>query len=112
MPKGDCFAAAFEELLARRGTWLVHGLPVNQQSRYAGRRYWHAWVETETDREPMVRDTSNDRIVTLPRSVYYRLGRLTEDHVFRYSLVDAVVLANEHRHFGPWVEGWEEMSYL
>jgi len=88
MPKGDCFEAAY--LAAERlHRWypdllVVHGTPINQGPR-KGERYWHAWVEMP---DGTVIDQSSDRNIVMTKENYYRIGRLEEKHVWRYTVME------------------------
>jgi hypothetical protein len=110
---------------------IVHGLPIGRGESNAGRRYWHAWVEV-TMRTPIpevpeleqlreafgrvitstfVLDRSQGQDTFLPQAVYYSVGQLDEDHVWRFSIDEArEMMARDYQHYGPWVEGWESME--
>lgn len=117
---GDCFAKAVE--VARRlddgksEVSIVHGIPLGR-GPIEGLRYWHAWVEVidtlefpdgTTVRSAMVIDESNGLKVTMPPGLYYRMGEIED--AWRWSLDAAAEEMLHCGHYGPWVEGWEEMT--
>lgn len=117
---GDCFlvAASFAELLPelcqeRREPWrVVHGLPVFRGEGADGEaRFWHGWIEhRERDGSVEVLDYSNGREVRLLRQMFYAVGRLDEQHVWRFTPAEALAARARFGHAGPWVDGWEQMG--
>lgn len=110
---------------------IVHGLPVGQGPLNQGKRFWHAWVEvTHRTTIPsevvtanpafahfggeivteLVIDRSNGQDLVLPKAVYYNVGDLDEDHVWRYDMDEAIERMVATENYGPWVDGWEEME--
>lgn len=124
---GDCFpttvafltsglmeeaAAATRTPLVKneRSPWrVVHGLPVGTGGDVEGVRHWHAWVEVRTPEGHLVLDLSNGKELRVPRALFYAVGRLDEDLVWRFTPAEAAAEANRHGHCGPWVDGWESM---
>lgn len=110
---------------------VVHGLPVGRGDLNGGRRFWHGWVEV-TLRTPLTEDMKamgfgqhfpGNELVTelvidrsqgqnhvLPRAMYYNMGQLDEDHVWRFTVEEAREQMIQREHYGPWVEGWEELE--
>lgn len=126
---GDCFQVAYDLVTSGElgeNALLVHGLPIGTGLRNLGQRYWHAWVEItertvippglgvpEQHREitlETVIDRSRDQDWSLPRGLFYNVGRLDEERVWRYTRAEALVLGLETETYGPWVDGWEEMG--
>lgn len=125
---GNCFAVAagFAKYGARvfaaearvpyrkdeRGPFRIcHGLPVGTSGEIHGLRHWHAWVEvTPPLGDVLVLDFSNGKQVTMARTLYYSIGGIGEDHVWRFTINDAERLLRKLRHVGPWVDGWEAMG--
>jgi hypothetical protein len=119
---GDCFTKAIE--VARRleaeldtdayDIMVVHGVVVHPVTG----RHWHAWVEA-THEVPAgngqtwpcttAYDESNGNDVALPADLYRRIGSVEDDKAWRYPLVRAVELMLERGHYGPWLEGHEEI---
>ena len=105
---GDCYEAAVHYILdhvlgvgvkdPNHDLRLVHG-EVAGQGPLEGVTYGHAWIE---DGEFVI-DTSNGRDLCLPKSVYYRIGRIDEignTHVYTPEEVRTNVL--ERTVYGPW----------
>lgn len=136
---GDCFlvaahlATGFQEDLELQDgdeVYVVHGLPVGRGDLNGGRRFWHAWIEVtrrvvipdvpeaadmrrllgESYELTFVVDRSQGRNVTMPREVYYGMGQLNDGYVWRYTPEEAIELLAVTQHYGPWVDGWEEME--
>lgn len=110
---------------------IVHGLPVGTGPLNRGKRYWHAWVEVKhrTRITPevvaanpafahfgseivteLVVDRSNGNDMAIPKAVFYNVGQLDEEHVWRYTMNDARARSIRAGNYGPWVDGWEEMG--
>jgi hypothetical protein len=121
--KGDCFEKVIDvvtELLALQAedVMIVHGLPIGQGEENLGRRYWHAWVEAK------VRDSSNggkptwivaDWSAGKPRTFYrrtsyYRIGKIPQHLVFRYTIEQAAEHMADTGHYGPWVPNADELE--
>jgi hypothetical protein len=140
MIEGDCFKIAanlalFDEDIECDEIHLVHGLPVGCGLDNQGKRFWHAWIEitkylhipdniphefsdqfadmfdADGDIELVACiDRSNGLDVTLPKEVFYRQGSLDEDHVWRYTPDQTRENLLKFEHYGPWVDGWEDMN--
>lgn len=123
---GDCFTAAIDAAAdaiehsnearsnpAKRGVdrvLVVHGLPTGTGGDVEGVVHWHAWVEVFVDGEWLVADVSNGKRILIGRAAYYRVGKLTNRRVWRYSYADVVRNVARHGNAGPWVPGWQEMG--
>lgn len=112
MPKGDCFQKVIEVALdledLEERPLVVHGLPIGKGPANFGRRYWHAWVETEREGKWIVIDDSNDRSIRMDRERYYAIGHLTEQYIFRYTVEDALSEMSRLLQYGPWIDNWED----
>ena len=110
---------------------VVHGTPVGTGPVNGGKRYWHAWVEvTRRSLIPedvrrahpelltllseageletvVVIDRSNGRDLVLPRAAYYAIGGLSDERVWRFTVLEARREQRDRGHFGPWVDDWE-----
>lgn len=118
---GDCFLASFHGVraLVTEGVdparaLIAQGLPVlgDGAGEHAGKRYWHSWVEVHPNGAPWhVIDVSNNLRVGIPRTRYYRLGKIDPAAVLRFTLAEAVEAMNEYGTYGPWTPGWETMEH-
>jgi hypothetical protein len=112
---GDCFVVAAH--LARQNEWdLCHGIVDHPETG----RHWHAWCEFEEEipvppgmpaagwRMAWVVDRANGNDFSGPALVYYQLGRIRADEIWRYSPLEATHLMLRHRHWGPWVSDAED----
>ena len=88
--QGDCYEAAgnlilpmFSEHEIPKGAEMVHGM-VDGQGALQGKRYGHAWVETDDT----VYDYSNGRKLKIPKAMYYGLGniRKEDNKYFQYHI--------------------------
>jgi hypothetical protein len=109
---GDCYRVGLMmivDLHARHDNVdayrLCHGAVVGNGGDVIGVRLAHCWVEhTRPDGRVDVIDQSNGNDIALPRDIYYRIGRVEPDTVIRYEPHEAMVLAIQHEHYGPWHE--------
>ena len=108
MPVGDCYEAAGKWFMDNAMTGfgaptdpdlrLVHGEVVGRGS-LEGVSFGHAWIE---DGDKVI-DPSNDRMVEMPRSLYYALGSIDHiDNTHRYDVNTFRRRVTTHRHWGPW----------
>ena len=83
---------------------LVHGYPRLQAESDGypeGTLYGHAWLEVESETHgTLCHDVVKS--VTLPKELYYELGRIDPSQCCRYSLSKAKQMLSDHGHFGPW----------
>lgn len=113
MSDGDCFRVAANLVVELgEGHTLCHGEPLGQ-GKIAGVRHAHAWVErSDTVDSPGVGpytvitciDRSNGKDVSMPQVLYYKIGRLDERPIRRYSHREAVEKMVETGTYGPWDE--------
>ena len=95
---GDCYQAAGRLIMEYISNGkLVHGM-VNGQGRLNGIRFGHAWVEVGGK----VLDHSNGQKRSLPKEVYYALGRIKPSECKYYKYQDAAKLMASKGHWGPW----------
>ena len=76
---------------------LVHG-EVTGQGPIAGIKFGHAWIEIGDE----VLDVSRGRSVRMPKVLYYGLGNVEEDKVFKYTPEEMRRKILEYGHWGPW----------
>ena len=111
---GNCFQNGFKYLFSSKGNedmLLVHGT-VSGQKHIEGIRYEHCWVEyceqhivdSQIVNLWMVVDPSQDmeKPVVCPRELYYKIARVIELNVKKYSRVDALLFAAKQMHYGNW----------
>ena len=95
---GDCYQAAGRLIMKYISNGkLVHGM-VNGQGRLNGIRFGHAWVEVGSK----VLDHSNGQKRSLPKKVYYALGRIKPSECKYYKYQDAAKFMVSKGHWGPW----------
>ena len=97
-PTGDCFEAAIRtmlELLPELTPILVHG-EATGRGKIEGTQHAHAWVEVGA----LVLDYSNGKDLTIPKELYYGLGKVK--NTVRYSPEEARAMMVEKGTFGPW----------
>lgn len=110
---------------------VVHGLPVGRGAENEGKRYWHAWVEVtrrilvpdevrqahpelltlfseagELETVTVI-DRANGRDLALPVELYYAMGALSDECVWRFTVLEARREMGTRGHFGPWIDDWE-----
>ena len=100
---GDCFSAALHWAMsldvddypnAKLCQGMVHG-----QGPLKGVVFAHAWGEVAGK---IVIDKSNGKNVTMIKEQYYKLGKIDESSVYKYSIKTALALAVKYKHYGPW----------
>jgi len=101
--QGDCYDANGSYFVEKalfpgndKGLRLVHG-EVTGQGSLEGVKYGHCWIEDGNT----VIDVSNGRNIRMPKSEYYKLGRI-EDNIHVYTPEEARRKINQYEHWGPW----------
>jgi transglutaminase-like putative cysteine protease len=112
MPQAMCAAARIPYRKDERGPFrVVHGTPIATGGPLEGERYWHAWIEVDVPGAAgVVLDYSNGKQAHIPRLLFYLVGQLAEEHVWRFTLAEAEREYRRWRHCGPWVPGWENIA--
>ena len=104
--QGDCYEAAgklitgafmFSQKSMPKGAEMVHGM-VDGQGALQGKRYGHAWVETDDT----VYDYANGRKLEIPKAVYYGIGNIRKEDNKHYSPDEARKWIMKTKHWGPW----------
>ena len=102
--QGDCYEAAGNLILPMfskheipKGAEMVHGM-VDGQGALQGKRYGHAWVETDDT----VYDYSNGRKLEIPKAVYYGLGNIRKEDNKYYTPEEARKWIMKTKTWGPW----------
>jgi hypothetical protein len=95
---GDCYQAAGRLIMEYIGKGkLVHGM-VNGQGSLEGIRFGHAWVEVGSK----VLDHSNSKKKSIPKKLYYAMGRINPRECKYYKYKDAAKFMVGKGHWGPW----------
>ncbi len=111
---GQCYQASMEFLLRNfqrvQSLRLVHGYPVLNRGRKVGQRFGHAWLELIWRCEEKVIDVCN-QTVTVPKEVYYAVGKIEAEKCHVYTVDEAIELMEETKHCGPWVKSGPEIVF-
>lgn len=102
---GDCYEANAKALLNMtqfglkdvKDTFLVHG-EVEGQGEIEGLRFGHCWIEQGFE----VIDKSNGRDIKVPKSLYYKIGKIDKTKVHKYTPAEARKKLFKAKHYGPW----------
>lgn len=97
---GDCYPVAGRlaiDFIGDNKAKLVHGM-VNGQGSLEGIRFGHAWVEYGNK----VLDNSNGKKREMPKSVYYKLGKIKPSQNKYYTSEEAIKWMMKVKHWGPW----------
>ena len=97
---GDCYPAGgrlIMEFFGDKEHKLVHGM-VNGQGALEGMRYGHCWVESKNT----VLDHSNGKKREMPKSEYYKLGKIKPEQNKYYAPKEAIKWMMKSKHWGPW----------
>lgn len=109
--KGKCYENAYHNMLNLKleGMLLVHGI-VSGQKVLEGYRFEHAWNEWNG----FVFDFSiPNKPFTSTKESYYKLGKIKEKEVKRYTLKEALEHGTKNGTFGPWHKtGLEPKGYI
>lgn len=118
--EGTCFEDAVARLLRLRSgavqvrARVAHGLPIGTGGAVEGKRYWHAWLEFKMDPRSdtyfVFDPTIGQDGLVVSRSAYYEIAQLTDEHVWRFDYEQVVAEIDARQHWGPWVDGWEELE--
>ena len=95
---GLCYKNAFDFATSNPGWVLVHGVATGTGGEIQGVPFGHAWVERTSRFLERVYDPTADQLVL--RALYYHVGRI--GRTVRYEVDQALKLALETRHYGPW----------
>lgn len=98
-PTGECYQQSFDYIgkhMDNESLRLVQG-NVTGQGKIKGVRYGHSWIE----KGDVVIDTSRGN-KKYPKDFYYALGEIKESEVKRYTPKQAMEMAVETKHYGPW----------
>ena len=103
---GDCYQAAGRLMTKLRGDHtLVHGM-VNGQGALEGKRFGHAWVETNDT----VLDHSNGKKLEVPKDLYYAIGGVRKEDNKYYNTDESLKWILKAKHWGPWEMSGDTIS--
>lgn len=103
---GDCYQAAGRLMTSLPdGHTLVHGM-VNGQGALEGKRFGHAWIETNDT----VLDHSNGRKLEVPKDLYYAIGGIREEDNKYYNRDESLKWILKAKHWGPWEMSGDTVS--
>jgi hypothetical protein len=98
---GDCFDSSYDFILKNgkenSNLMLVHGI-VSGHGELSGYRFTHAWCEDDE----FVYDNSNNRVVKIPKIIYYSIGNINPEQSKTYTYRDVLTKSNEQKNKGPW----------
>ena len=107
---GDCYQSAGKMVMDYRGNnnneikfigtpYLVHA-EVSGQGDIEGIRYGHAFIVDDV----FVYDYSNNRKIVLPKSIYFRIGKIIEKKpiFYKYTFEEAMKKMRDTMNYGPW----------
>lgn len=104
----NCFEAAVDcvDDLNEPTAVIVHGLPIGRGVDNLGKRYWHAWVELNGK----CYDFSHGNRAIVPAELYYSLGKIDPNLTLRFTVSEAVAEMEARKHYGPWVDNFDDYS--
>lgn len=96
--KGDCFEVAGKMIVDMPDeTLLCHGIATGQ-GPVEGIRFSHGWIELNG----FVIDKSNKHNICMEKEKYYKIGKIKNNTVKKYSKRESLINLLKHRNFGPW----------
>lgn len=95
--KGNCYQSAGNFIINNSNIpiLLCHGL-VSGQGKLKGLRIEHAWCELGD----IVFDCSNGRNIVMRKEEYYKIGKIKEKEVKRYTQKEAMKLMLKFKYYG------------
>jgi len=108
--RGKCYELAGRMILDTNGNvLLVHGAPWSHTHKI---RIGHAWIEeTEGIIHPngmtfqvctVIDLTQPSKRQKMPSPLYYYIGKMTDEHVTRYTKDEASKMMLHRENYGPW----------
>jgi len=82
---------------------VVHGIATLIRGEHQGKQFGHCWIEFKTELGIIVKDLTAD--ILCPKDVYYRLGKVDETRIFKYTAEETWSNGVESGHWGPWEDG-------
>ncbi len=99
---GNCYEDSLQLLIANDYIdYLVHGYPYLNCGKNKDKQYGHAWLEYEFLDMWWVLDHLHQE-EPVPRIIYYHAGRVKEMECDRYTRDEAMGVALDTEHSGPW----------
>jgi len=114
-PNGDCYDVGAYFILGWSDSWpehvhdtmlclagdkdlrLCHGM-VTGPEEIDFLRHGHCWLEIDD----VLFDFSNGHSLVTRKDTYYKVGKIKETEVKRYTRAEVQVMIAQHEHFGPW----------
>jgi hypothetical protein len=105
---GNCFQANGQKFMFDfpPDALLVHGIVVGQGA-IEGVLHSHCWIE----KGDMVYDFSEGRELVLPKERYYKIGKIDENNVKKYTLEEARKFILDTKNWGPWDPIFEKVAH-
>lgn len=110
---GDCYVSGYKYFMknchSNSSLRLCHGL-VTGQGSIKGIKYNHCWCEDVT--KHIVYDMTMPQFFQIvPKDVYYTVGQINEDEVFKYDFKQTTAKAYKFGTYGPWEQKLLDNKY-
>ena len=103
---GDCYIQAYNYFMnnhtKNKNLRLCHGL-VTGQGKIKGIVYNHAWCE-DINKGVVFDMTMPSFFQNVETKIYYLMGKINTDTVFKYDFNEVIDKASEFKTYGPWEE--------
>ena len=110
---GDCYAVGYQYFMKNYAKnpnlRLCHGL-VTSQGAIKGIKYNHCWCE-DTKSGNVIDMTMPEFFQNIAIEVYYHIGKVDKDDVFKYDMDQVTAKASEFGTYGPWEDKLLENKY-
>lgn len=101
---GNCYTKGYDYFMknsiSNKNLRLCHGL-VTGQGPIKGIKYNHCWCE-DTRTGNVIDNTMPEFFRNVPIEVYYHIGKIDPDDVFKYDRNQVRQKAIDFRTYGPW----------
>ena len=98
--RGDCFRVAGNMIIDHPNFLLCHA-KVAGQGKFKGKMIWHAWNEDGD----MVWDYSNGREIIVRKERYYKIAKIKDKNIVKYTHDEAIKLMLKHKTYGDFPSG-------
>lgn len=110
---GDCYIVGYNYFMKNHSSnpnlRLCHGL-VTGQGKIAGIKYNHCWVE-DVKTETVYDMTMPEFFQNVNTNVYYYMGKINPNDVFKYDFDEVIKKADEEQTYGPWEDKLKQNKY-